>query len=83
MYRNERTHQAVTDGVHKLMYRWDGSDLLGGPKYFYRLDTDPDEQVNSYDSQNADVLEWWDVLRVEVDDLDEQTPTSEPIDPGP
>jgi arylsulfatase A-like enzyme len=85
VYRVEKTHQAVTDGHLKLMYRWDDSDLLTGPKYFYDLDADPTEQVNLYDSEDPDVVALWELLLPVVEELFERDddPSAVPINPGP
>ena len=85
VYRVEKTHQAVTDGRRKLMYRWDGSDENTGPKYYYDLVDDPTEQVNLYDASNSDVVELWDLLLPRVEDLAkrDEDPGAVPLEPGP
>jgi arylsulfatase A-like enzyme len=83
VWREDRTHQSVTDGAEKLMYRWDESDLLGGPKYFYDLVADPMEQVNLYDPKDPRVQYWWDLLLPQVEALDDAEPDWAPVNPGP
>ena len=94
VYRNDKTHQAVTDGTEKLMFRWDNSEIpggvLGGPKYLFDLEGDPAEQDNVYDeeetAQDATRARWWDLLCPEVDKADgydaDYEPVSHPQCPG-
>jgi arylsulfatase A-like enzyme len=82
-YRVEKTHQSVSDGETKLMYRWDDSDTLGGPKYFYDLVLDPGEKENIYDPKDKRVSEMWDLLLPEVERLSSQEKSATPINPGP
>ena len=82
-YRVEKTHQSVSDGVTKLMYRWDDSDLLGGPKYFYDLALDPGEINNIYDPTDTRVIAMWDLLLPEVQRLSTQEKGAQPLNPGP
>jgi arylsulfatase A-like enzyme len=82
-YRVEKTHQSVSDGHTKLMYRWDDDELLGGPKYFYDLAIDPGEQDNIYDPKDKRVIEMWDLLLPEVERLSSQEKGATPLNPGP
>jgi arylsulfatase A-like enzyme len=79
-YRIDRTHQAIQDDHTKLMLRWDESDLLGGPKYFYDLDSDPVEADNLYDGGTPDGVDaWWDKLCPAIEYLDDNEPAASAV----
>jgi arylsulfatase A-like enzyme len=83
-WRMDRTVQSVTKGRKKLIFRWDGSDALGGPKYFYDLAGDPRERTNLYDPENPDVIAMWALLEPEVRRLMALEPEVPPaVSPGP
>lgn len=75
-YRQERTVQSVSDGHHKLIYRWDGQ------KELYNLDTDPGETQNLYDTSDATAQALWALLLPEVERLAAVESGAIPVDPG-
>jgi len=81
----DRTHQAVTDGKQKLMFRWDDdarSTENGGPKYFYEIEQDPGESDNVYVPDDAEQAVWWELMCPFIVLIDEEdkvnTPASTP-----
>ncbi len=74
--RNVPIHMVDRSG-HRLLYSWTGE------KAYYRLDVDPTEAQNRYDSSDENVVCLWDILTPSLALVDAERAEREPADAGP